>query len=342
MRRLIFWTLSIVILSFVLAPVASADEPVAKNTVIEVVVNKVEPPSGLPLHYARLRYATPVYRTLEMVWANTPTGWRGGRDTWVSIHESAELGSRVYYRTGYGWMPERALQFAAPSALHGVDLLEHSTDRLAMVYWPKVNVHSKPGVAESAAIAGTLEGYDVVSIFEEKVVNGVLWYRIGDDRWLRSLFVRRLDPARRPARIGPDEKWIEVNLSQQVIIAHEGDTPVYATLVSTGLPPKWPTVQGLFRIWIKYQLARMRGGDTPEDQYDLADVPWTMYFYRGYGIHAAYWHDKFGAVRSHGCVNLSPADARWFFDWATPVIPDDQSSVRSTAENPGTWVWVHK
>ena len=86
----------------------------------------------------------------------------------------------------------------------------------------------------------------------------------------------------------------------------------------------------------------MDGGDTPADAYDLADVPWTMYFHRGYALHTAYWHDKFGAVRSHGCVNLSPVDARWFFEWAGPVVPEGERFVRSTQENPGTWVWVHK
>jgi lipoprotein-anchoring transpeptidase ErfK/SrfK len=33
-----------------------------------------------------------------------------------------------------------------------------------------------------------------------------------------------------------------------------------------------------------------------------------MYFYQGYGLHGAPWHNNFGHRMSHGCVNL-PLDA---------------------------------
>jgi hypothetical protein len=38
---------------------------------------------------------------------------------------------------------------------------------------------------------------------------------------------------------------------------------------------------------------------------------------RGYGLHGTYWHDNFGTPMSHGCVNLSNADAQWLFNWAS-------------------------
>jgi lipoprotein-anchoring transpeptidase ErfK/SrfK len=114
-----------------------------------------------------------------------------------------------------------------------------------------------------------------------------------------------------------DERWLQVDLSSQRLIAWEGDTPVYAVIVSTG-KPSTPTVTGVFTIQSKHRLARMRGAD-----YDVPDVPWTMYFYRGYAIHGAYWHHNFGTPVSHGCVNVAVDHAQWLFNWAdlgTPVV----------------------
>jgi hypothetical protein len=61
---------------------------------------------------------------------------------------------------------------------------------------------------------------------------------------------------------------------------------------------------------------RMRG-----DEYFIEEVPFLQYFARGQGLHAASWHDRFGHAVSHGCVNLSTADARWLFDWSPPTLP---------------------
>ena len=107
-----------------------------------------------------------------------------------------------------------------------------------------------------------------------------------------------------------DEKWIDVNLSTQTLVAYSGRTPVFRASVSTGTW-RYPTVVGTFRVYVKYVSTRMRGPG-----YDLPNVPYTMYFYRGYAIHGTYWHDNFGTPMSHGCVNLSISDARWLFYWA--------------------------
>lgn len=340
MRHLLFWILLLSVLFLLFAPTALAEGPATQHAASPIRTFNVEPPTGLPRHYAQLGQGVPIYKTLEDVRANQPSSWLAGPDTWVSVYQGAEFDGTTYYLTGYGWMPGDVFRFAGATELRGVDPREHPGERLGMIYWPQINVRSTPGVIAPETLVGLLEGYDLISILEERWVDGDLWYRIGEGQWIHSKFVRHLAPSSRPEGIGPDEKWIEVNLREQVVIAHEGDTPVYATLTSTGAR-RWPTVQGLFRIWIKLERARMRGGDTPADRYDLADVPWTMYFYRGYGVHGAYWHDAFGAVRSHGCVNLSPVDSRWFFEWAEPALPEGEYFIRATEDNPGTWVWVH-
>jgi lipoprotein-anchoring transpeptidase ErfK/SrfK len=106
------------------------------------------------------------------------------------------------------------------------------------------------------------------------------------------------------------ERWIDVDLSNQRLVAYEGDTPVYWVTVSTGLPGT-PTVTGQYRIYVKYPAQTMSGPG-----YYLPDVPYVMYFYLGYGIHGTYWHNNFGQPMSHGCVNTPTPDARWLFNWA--------------------------
>ncbi|MCB0168270.1 MAG: L,D-transpeptidase family protein [Anaerolineae bacterium] len=110
------------------------------------------------------------------------------------------------------------------------------------------------------------------------------------------------------------EKWIDVNLATQQLIAYERQRPVFRSIVSTGTW-QYPTVAGTFSIYVKYEQADMQGG-YGDDAYDLADVPYVMYFYEGYGLHGAYWHNNFGMPMSHGCVNLPVPAAEWLFNWA--------------------------
>lgn len=104
--------------------------------------------------------------------------------------------------------------------------------------------------------------------------------------------------------------WIDVDLSDQMVYAYDGSELVNSFVVSTGT---WqhPTVTGQYTIYVKYTYADMSGPG-----YYLPDVPYVMYFYRGYGLHGTYWHNNFGTPMSHGCVNLRTEDAGWLFDFA--------------------------
>ena len=62
----------------------------------------------------------------------------------------------------------------------------------------------------------------------------------------------------------------------------------------------------------------------------------------GYALHAAYWHDDFGRPRSHGCVNLSPIDARYVFLWSSPSVPEHwQAAYAGDSTEPGTAINIH-
>ncbi|MBU4224575.1 MAG: L,D-transpeptidase [Chloroflexi bacterium] len=114
-----------------------------------------------------------------------------------------------------------------------------------------------------------------------------------------------------PIAGGDGERWIDVDLSQQRVYAYEGNVIVNSFIVSTGT---WrtPTVTGQYRIYVKYRYTDMSGPG-----YYLPDVPYTMYFYKGYALHGTYWHSNFGTPMSRGCVNLSIPDAGWLFNWAS-------------------------
>jgi lipoprotein-anchoring transpeptidase ErfK/SrfK len=113
-----------------------------------------------------------------------------------------------------------------------------------------------------------------------------------------------------PPQVGSGEKWIDIDLSSQQLFAYEGQTVVRSFVVSTGTW-QYPTPVGRFAVWIKLRYTDMSGPG-----YYLPDVPYTMYFYKGYGIHGTYWHDNFGTPMSHGCVNMRTEEAGWLFDWA--------------------------
>lgn len=132
------------------------------------------------------------------------------------------------------------------------------------------------------------------------------------------------------------EKWIDVDLSTQTLVAYEGEMVVLSTTVSTGAP-QTPTVTGRFRIFHKLLSQTMRGPG-----YEQPNVPYVMYFYGAYSLHGAYWHNDFGRARSHGCVNLRVADAQWLFNWADPALPAGSSEVWDTQTNSGTLVVVHE
>lgn len=137
-----------------------------------------------------------------------------------------------------------------------------------------------------------------------------------------------------------EEKWIDVSLSEQRLRAWEGNKLVMEFPISSGL---WaPTPTGTFNIWYKTRSQSMVGGSKEMGTYyNLPNVPNNMFFYQGYAIHGAYWHNNFGHPMSHGCVNSPLASAAQLFEWTGPVVPPDQGAVRATAENPGTRVVIH-
>lgn len=169
-----------------------------------------------------------------------------------------------------------------------------------------------------------------------------------DGAWVKSSDLAvAAKPSSLPAFAKGGQKWIDLSIASQTMIAYEGEKPVYLTMVSTGADglgdPKTTksTVRGTFKIREKHVTTTMDAHEVG-NKFELRDVPWVQYFEAGYALHAAYWHDDFGKPRSHGCVNISPIDARWFFFWTTPGLPENWHGVFAAPKTgEGTIVTIH-
>ncbi|CAN5733283.1 hypothetical protein BH23CHL4_BH23CHL4_17800 [soil metagenome] len=114
--------------------------------------------------------------------------------------------------------------------------------------------------------------------------------------------------------VSTGEKWVEVNLSSQYMTVWQGSTRITGTYVSTGRPG-FDTPTGTFRTWLRYVSQNMSGCIQGECYY-VPNVPYVHYFtYGGHALHGAYWHNNFGNVMSHGCVNLPVPFSEWLYYW---------------------------
>jgi lipoprotein-anchoring transpeptidase ErfK/SrfK len=128
-------------------------------------------------------------------------------------------------------------------------------------------------------------------------------------------------------------------------VAYEGARPVFATLVSTGRGPQGSdsaTPVGVHRIWVKIFTSDMDNVERDEldAHYSLEDVPYVQFFDHAVGLHGTYWHRDFGRVKSHGCVNLAPLDARALFEFTGPRLPAGWTAAYPAAVDAGTVVRV--
>lgn len=168
--------------------------------------------------------------------------------------------------------------------------------------------------------------------------DGRIWYKLLDDAypthqwWVQASHVKRLsDRAFEP--ISPNvpaaEKLIEVIIDEQSMTCYEGSRPVFITRIASGTSFQdgsgtihhFHTPYGEHYVQRKTPTRHMIGGESIDDSYDLPGVPWCTFFTRnGAAIHGCYWHNDYGAPRSHGCVNVTPDAANWIYRWVLPEV----------------------
>lgn len=236
------------------------------------------------------------------------------------------------------WVPLRDLRPAQPTLFQGTE----PEPTQAWVIADEAPVFAKPGGRKLAERYARLT---LVERLEQRELGGKLWFRVGPERWLRAQDLTFRSEAEPPHGLRPRERWIDVDLKQQVMTAFEGEQPVFSTLISSGRgigDAENATPTGEHRLWVKLRASDMDNLENEEASryYAIQSVPWIMYFEKGYGLHGAFWHHEFGRVRSHGCVNLSPLDAERMFDWTSPHVPVGWTAVFPTEYERGTLIRV--
>jgi hypothetical protein len=232
----------------------------------------------------------------------------------VSVKGRVRVQGAEFYQINAGeFVRAEAVEEARPSGFAGQHF---AAPPPAPVGWLITHVQPSavPGQppAPDAPYAGRYQPFQVLGVQRVGEWN---WYLIGPDQWVEQRNVALAQPAPPP---GANGTVIAVDTYEQTMGVYQNGQLIFATLVSSG-SRYFPTRPGAFKVWAKLRHGRMTGAYRPDrsDYYFLEDVPWILYYDGDRALHGAYWHDHFGARGSHGCVNLSPRDARWLFDFAS-------------------------
>jgi hypothetical protein len=266
----------------------------------------------------------------------------------VAITAERTIDGARYGRTAHNlWVPMRDLGAVRSFAFQGETIKETPGGRIpvAWIVSERARVLSKPS---SFALSSTSKvRFETVNVLDVVDGPGGRFLRIGEGAFVAAKDARHPTLAEPPPEVNADggERWIDVDLETQTLVAYEGRRPVFATIVSTGKGKQGTalaTPKGTHRLWIKLLTSDM---DNLEDEnaaryYRMEDVPWVQYFSKGVGLHGAFWHRSFGFVRSHGCVNLAPLDAQRLFFWTGPHIPAGWTAAFPTPHEPGAVIRV--
>jgi hypothetical protein len=259
------------------------------------------------------------------------------------ITDSVDFQGERFLRTRRGlWVRAESMAWARGSGFQGV-VFEQEPYELGWTLRAGVTVHERPG-GRVIRRAGRRE---VLRLAPEQ--SGP-WTRVLDSADRPGGFIRKTQLAEarfqeRPEGVSDSERWLDVSVQEQVLVAYEGGRPRFATLVSTGRARRGSeTPLGVHRIWVKLafsDMSNLRYEDL-SSHYAMEQVPWVQYFEGSFGLHAAFWHDDFGRRRSHGCVNLSPQDAQWIFGFTGPTLPNGWDAIFPIENEPGTAVQVRE
>ena len=233
---------------------------------------------------------------------------------------------------GGEWIRKADLTYTEPTDLRGLLIDDGLAEEYAYILGNAIT-SPYPGAPADISTGVRKYYYNLVHIFATVELNGWNWYMVGPDQWVEQRKVSKVHLTERPD--GVSGRWVAVDLYEQTLVAYEDDTPVFSTIIASGLPD-WETNEGIFKVWYRVPFGSMSGAFGAPDAYALQDVPWTLYFDEDISLHGTYWHSSFGFRRSHGCVNLSISDARWLYMWmedATAPIGED-----GTVEN---YVYVY-
>lgn len=328
---------------FLVGPLAwVCGEHVHPSSSPPTLVGASSPREGLPYRYyfagADGAFA---YSALSLVGEGIPDSQLEPGFAVAAVKEATVNGQRNVLTTNGLWIPVSDLTPVRGSSFEGVALDDGEASNVAWVVARPVSTSETPFGKRLRKLAPLTS----LRITQRSEIRSVVWLGTDQGDWVRASEVRLPRPAPPPARVGAKERWLDVDTSTQILTAYVGSHPVFATLVSTGRgagDSTSATPAGEHRIWVKLASSDMTNVEdrVASQYYAIEAVPWVQFFKAGYGLHAAFWHEEFGTPRSHGCVNLSPRDAAFLFEWTAPRLPPGWHAVHPTSVESGTLVRV--
>ena len=277
-----------------------------------LTIERVSAYRGLPHPYARvITDNAPVFRhPAEAIAGLEPVRvWEKGF-VFVSILGAVTYEGQSFYQINASeYMRAGDIKEVRPSGWGGA----HLNGAASKFGWVVRGAQTSPtpGAAPNAD-SPWIQRYQTITPLSSQHLGEWDWYEVAPGQWAEQRNFGWVSPTPPP---GVPADAIAVDTYEQTLAVYRGGQLVFGTLVSSG--SRWfPTRPGTFQIWAKLWADRMTGvyRDDRSDYYYLEDVPFVLYYDGDRALHGAYWHDNFGVQTSHGCVNLSPADARWLFD----------------------------
>ncbi len=272
---------------------------------------------------------------------------------YVAVDKTFRWNGRSWYKTTKGLVtPSDRMWQTSGSSFKGVEL-DGTTYKLPMgwVYGgtKSAGTFTIDPSANTIKNAKSIDRFVPIALTGKSIeFQGKDYVELTDGTFMKKAQLRITEPGPPPQGLTENERYVDVDLSTQTLVAFEGSRPVFATLISSGKHSKikdkdHSTPTGEWRVREKHITTTMDGdgtaaGDLP---YSIEDVPFVQYYFRSFALHAAFWHSNFGVQMSHGCVNLSPLDAKWLFFFTGPHLPEGFHGVWASDPQPGSRVIVH-
>jgi len=233
--------------------------------------------------------------------------------------------------------------------LQGIDLKAHPEIKLPLAFvWlgDAARYHRDEG-GEIVRDEGSWQRHSFIETTGKMAKgHGHYYWEMRDGRLASYSDVTIIKRGHRPRSVHAGEKWVEVRVTWGYLLAYEGDEPVYVTAMSPGVDGiaarGHATARGYHYVDWKMITGDMSGTDKRKYWF-VDEVPWVAYYKDNYAVHGAWWHNDFGRPKSHGCVNLPPAAARFMFHWMDPQIPEGWYA--ASAHYPfsrGTMIYIHQ
>lgn len=318
-----------------LAALPKPDGSTPKPTTPTEVVAKADPPPPAPVPEPEIKLPL-----------NRETPWLE-RGFFLAIGEKVEVDGIHYWKTARGGFVEASAAYVYDTkGFEGRVLPDGTGFPMGFVMTSKGAKRFEFDTEGRLIPKETLPNKTFVDLQEEVEHGGKTYMMTTDGSLIRKAVIRLAEAQPMPEGLEPYDRWVDVSLDKQMLVAYQGPEPKFITLVSTGKKgtkeESFETPTGQWRIRSKHVSTTMDGQSDTDGNYSIQDVPWTMFFNDSIALHGAFWHEGFGRVRSHGCVNLGPADAKWLFDWTTPGVPEDWHGVHAHEGSPGTTIVVRR